>query len=40
MKRLIQIVENFVFPLRYLNDPEYHVSRNLLPWDLMVRSIA
>lgn len=39
MKRFIQSLSNFVFPYRFLGDPEYSVSRNLMTWDPMVRSL-
>jgi hypothetical protein len=40
MKRFIETMSNFVLPYRFLKDPEYVVSRNLLTWDPMVRSLS
>jgi len=39
MKALIESISNFVFPYRYLQQPEFQVSRNLLMWDRMIRNL-
>ncbi len=40
MNNLVETISNFVFPYRYLDTPEFRVSRNLMPWDAMVRSLS
>jgi len=40
MLEFIERMNNTLFPYRFLNDPEYKVSRNLRPWDSMVRKLA
>ena len=32
-------LNSFVFPYKYLQNPEFHVSRNLMSWDSMVRNL-
>jgi hypothetical protein len=39
VKGFLETLNNFVFPYRYLQDPEYQVSRNLMTWDRMVGKI-
>ena len=40
MKQFIKAVSNFIGPYRFLSNPEYKVSRNLLTWDPMVKSLS
>lgn len=40
MKQFMQALNKFVFPHGFLSSPEYSVSRNLMPWDSMVRNIS
>jgi hypothetical protein len=38
MKRFMNVFCSFVLPYRFLSDPEYKVSRNLMSWDSMIRN--
>ena len=40
MKRILETITELLFPYRYLQGPEYEVSRNLMPWDSMVRRVS
>jgi hypothetical protein len=40
MKRILDAIGDLLFPYRHLQGPEYEVSRNLLPWDSMVRRVS
>jgi hypothetical protein len=35
----LKTLNEFVFPYRYLEMPEFQVSRNLMPWNKMVRNL-
>jgi hypothetical protein len=35
----MKTLNSFVFPYKYLQNPEFQVSRNLLSWDSMVRNL-
>lgn len=35
----MKTLNSFVFPYKYLQNPEYQVSRNLMTWDSMVRKL-
>jgi hypothetical protein len=40
MMKIAQAVEKFVFPYKYLQAPEFRVSRNLMTWDSMVSTAS
>jgi hypothetical protein len=40
MHDLIKAINNFVFPYSYLQSHEFSVSKNLMPWDAMLKTIS
>ena len=40
VRDLLETINNFLFPYRYLQSPGFEVSRNLMSWDRMLRSLS
>ena len=39
MRGFLKTLNEFVFPYRYLQSPEFEVSRNLISWNSMLRNM-